>query len=153
MFKSLKVEIPDNVIDRALRIGKPKQSKKWGTNHSMIVKFPTWRHRTAVYRARKTNTNVGLRLDLTQKRMDILNTVRDLAEDNAGVDFVFADVNCSLCFRLTNGRFVYFQTVEEAKRILKKHADDDDVYEDGEDDDEDGDDDGSVDVNNDDIQG
>ena len=56
VIKTLKVDIPDVVIDRAHRIGrKPKPLVKWGMNQSMIVKFTTWRHRTAVYRARNTN--------------------------------------------------------------------------------------------------
>ena len=106
----------------------------------MIIKFTTWRHRTAVYRARKNNPNVGIRLDLTKKRVDILDTVRDLSKNNANIDFVFADVNCSLCFRLTNSKFVYFRTVEEAEKILERYAEDveyDDDEDDGEDEGED----------------
>ncbi len=52
VFAKLDVDVPDNVIDRAHRIGSPKVVKGKKV-HTMIVRFTTWRHRTAVYRARK----------------------------------------------------------------------------------------------------
>ncbi len=67
VFKELKVNIPDEVIDRAHRIGKPKV-KNGIDIHTMIVRFTTWRHRTAVYGARKTSSKYKVRLDLTKKR-------------------------------------------------------------------------------------
>ena len=52
VFNELGVDIPDVVIDRAHRIGRPRivQGKRV---HQVIVRFTTWRHRTLVYRARK----------------------------------------------------------------------------------------------------
>ena len=54
VFKELKVDIPDAVLDRAHRNGKPKMVGKMKV-HQMIVRFTTWRHRTLVYRARKNS--------------------------------------------------------------------------------------------------
>ena len=52
VFRELNVEIPENVIDRAHRIG--KVVKITGNNvRQMIVRMTTWRHRTMVYEARK----------------------------------------------------------------------------------------------------
>ena len=52
VFGILDVDIPDNVIDRAHRVGKPYINRKNETCHAMMVRFTTWRHRTKVYRAR-----------------------------------------------------------------------------------------------------
>ena len=34
------------------------------------------------------------------------------------VDFVFADINCSLCVRFKNGRYDFFNSEEELYRIV-----------------------------------
>ena len=51
--QDLKMDIPDLAIDRAHRIGSVVEgpsTKK--TYRHIIVRFTTWRHRTAVYRTR-----------------------------------------------------------------------------------------------------
>ena len=54
LFKEAKVAVPDNVLDRAHRIGPSYMdritSEKW---KSIIVRFTTFRHRTLFYRTRK----------------------------------------------------------------------------------------------------
>ena len=66
VFEELEVSIPEDVVDRAHRIGKPKiiQGKRC---HTLIVRFTTWRHGTIVYRARKNCPKYKIRLDMTKK--------------------------------------------------------------------------------------
>ena len=94
VLKEVKVSVPDNVIDIARRIGQPKvvQGKRI---HTIIVRFTTWRYRTAVYRARKSCPRYKIRLDLTKKRPEtVIKSSKLLEERNIG--FVFADVNWRL---------------------------------------------------------
>ena len=126
-FTDLGVKIPDNVIDRAHRIGKPTESKRWGKIHPVIVRFTTWWHRTAVYHARKSNGNpngkYGVRLDLTSRRFKLLRDVQGLIEkahtQNKSQHFAFSDINCALSIRLKSGQFKYFKTLDEAKVIIR----------------------------------
>ena len=63
-FAKLNVNVPEDVIDKANRIVRPKviNGKKV---HTIIVRFTTWRHRTIVYRARKNCSDYRIKLDLT----------------------------------------------------------------------------------------
>ena len=117
VFKELKVAIPDEVIDRAHRIGKPKV--KNGINiHTMIVRFTTWRHRTAVYRARKVSSKYKIRLDLTKKRLNAMVKVsKDL--DIKKLGFAFADVNCQLCAKVGD-KFVYFNANDDLDAFVNR---------------------------------
>ena len=72
IFKEMNLDIPDAVIDRARRIGSPTKSDDGKVTQQVIVRFTTWRHRTAVYRARKEAKSVKFRLDLTKKRFSLL---------------------------------------------------------------------------------
>lgn len=117
VFKELKVSVPDNVIDRAHRIGRPKVVKGKRI-HTMIVRFTTWRHRTAIYRARKSCPKYKIRLDLTKKRLDaVIKSSKLLEEKNIG--FVFADVNCRLCAKIGDN-FHYFDGEKGLMEILAK---------------------------------
>lgn len=117
VFAKLDVDVPENVIDRAHRIGKPKVVK--GKNvHTMIVRFTTWRHRTAVYRARKNCSSYKIRLDLTKKRLDTVTRLSQLLESRK-LGFVFADVNCRLCARI-NEKFHYFESEDELMEIIQE---------------------------------
>ncbi len=107
VFEELKVDVPDTVIDRAHRIGKPK-TVNGKQIRTMIVCFATWRHRTIVYRARKNSKKYKVRLDLTKPRLEKLVKLSKILEDRQ-LGFVFADVNCSLVafikdiFKLSQG--------------------------------------------------
>ena len=63
------LEIPEVVIDRAHRIGPDYTEKKTQkVCKSIFVRFTTFRHRTAFYRARKSIGNrAQVRLDLTKR--------------------------------------------------------------------------------------
>ena len=121
VLSDLDVNIPDVVIDRAHRVGKPTKTKKWGDNHTMIVRFSTYRHRSILYRARKGQHKYGIRLDLTSKRFALLRQTQDLVKEQGTkckADFAFADINCQLNFRMKDGSFKYFTTFEQANDIL-----------------------------------
>ena len=69
VFKEIDVAVPDEVIDTAHRVGKKEKSSQTGViGQAMIVKFISWRHRTAVYRGRKKLQDKRIQLDLTSKR-------------------------------------------------------------------------------------
>ena len=82
VLEKLNVNVPEEVIDRAHRIGRPKvfNGRKI---HTMIVRFTTWRHRTAVYRARKTCPSYRIKLDLTKKRLDTVKRLSNFQTSNA----------------------------------------------------------------------
>ena len=47
VFKEIRVNVPDDMLDRAHRIGKKSKNKTTGVNEqAMIVKFVSWKYRT-----------------------------------------------------------------------------------------------------------
>ena len=114
------LDIPDNVIDRAHRIGAGKD----GGPAAIIVKFTTWRHRTLLYRERaKITKNIGitLSLDITRDNIIMMDKVKDIAKElNAPIAYVFCDINCQPTIKISDSQFMRFDTVEEATKILEK---------------------------------
>ena len=45
--------------------------------------------------------------------MDILKEAIDLARKSDHISYAFADINCSLCVKLTNGSFKFFNTIDD----------------------------------------
>ena len=65
VFKEIDVEVPDDAIDRAHRIGKKVKDRDTGEiGQAMIVKFLSWKHRSSVYRNRKESDDKRISLDL-----------------------------------------------------------------------------------------
>ena len=96
------IAIPDNMIDRAHRIGgkfTDRVTKK--PAQSVLVRFTTFRHRTEVYYARKS-MNVRVGLDLTKHRYLLFKDAFNLVKDLPVVKFIYADVNCRLKVRFTD---------------------------------------------------
>ena len=83
----------------------------------VVVKFTTWHHRTLFYKNRKKLTFVKVYLDLTMQRFKLLKSCQNKANENASINFVFADVNCSLCARMVDGSFKYFNTMEQFDQL------------------------------------
>ena len=111
------MDVPENVIDRAHRIGKPTV-KNGKQVHTMIVRFTTWRHRTSVYKARKSSSKYKVRLDLTKKRLHtVIKVSKVLEAKNLG--YAFADVNCRLCAKVGDV-FHYFDTHDDVHTFLAK---------------------------------
>ena len=118
IFKELNVSVPDTVIDRAHRIGKTKEYR--GKRYrQIIIRFTTWRHRTAVYRARKKSSKYKIWLDLTKRRLKTLDEANSIleAEEKSDDCFAFADVNCRLCVKL-DGEFHYFGNLDELRSLV-----------------------------------
>ena len=120
VIKELGAEVPNACIDRAHRVGKKYKDSKGKFQQTMIVRFTTWRHRTAVYNARKRQTKYSVRLDLTKKRLELLMMARRYLEDKPSerVDFVFSDVNCRTMAKLSDGTFREFSNIEDFHKIV-----------------------------------
>ena len=71
------------------------------------MRFKSFKDRTTVYKNRKkVGKGARIRLDLTKRRLAILLAVRKL--NRAELDYAFADINCNLAAKLTDGKFVFF---------------------------------------------
>ena len=107
------LDIPEACIGMAHRIGK----KTPGKVRPIMVRFRTWRHRTMVYCKRKDCFNCRFTLDLTKTCMDILKEAIDLARESDHISYVLADINCSLCVKLSNGSFKYFDAIDDLNNL------------------------------------
>ena len=106
VFKEIEVTVPDEAIDRAHRIGgKFKDYDTGEVRQAMIVKFLTWKHRTAVYKGRKKSEDKKILLDLTAKRAKLLKFAREKTESDDHIDFVFTDINCRVGLKTMDGDF------------------------------------------------
>ncbi len=113
------LDIPDNVIDRAHRVGVGKKGKHSG----IICKFTTWRHRTMLYRARVNVTKTSgykISLDITKKNIELMDALRAAIKSNNAetVDYVFCDVNCQPMIKLKSGNFLRFDTFYQGMTLL-----------------------------------
>lgn len=118
IFRDAAVELPALAIDRAHRIGKGSMQKP----PQVIVKFTTWRDRTAVYRARrviKQNHGISIQPDLTKARLQLLKSAQSLCLQSSDGQYAFADVNCRLGIKLRQGGLKFFASIKEAKEILR----------------------------------
>ena len=117
VFEEIEVDVPEDEIDRAHRIGK-KYREDGKNEQAMIVKFTSWKYRTAVYRARKKANKKYIQLDLTSRRAGLLKDAKKKAEGHENIDFIFVDVNCRLGLKKLDGTFKYFNNVSELESIL-----------------------------------
>ena len=97
----------------AHRIGK----KTLGSVRRIVVGFTTWRHHTMVYSKRKDYVNGRVTRDVTKTRMDILKEAIDLARESDHISYAFADINCNLRVKLTNGLFKFFNTIDDLNNL------------------------------------
>ena len=121
-FNEAEVSIPEEVIDRAHRIGNPYKDRESGVKcQQIIVRFTTFRHRTRFYKARKKlKNNVHIRLDLTKLRYGILKGAAMEVHDNDKVKLVYADINCRLKVHPNFGNEHFFSSCDELKDIVSK---------------------------------
>ena len=113
LFNNLGFDIPDVYIDRTHRIGK----KTPGWVRPIIARFTTWRHRTMVYRKWNDCVNCRITLDLMKTGMDILKETFDLARQIDHISYAFADINCSLYVKLSNGSFKLFSSIDDLNNL------------------------------------
>ena len=104
--------VNDWEIGWAHRVGKTNKGCR-----QMIVKFSSWRARALVYKNRKSLVDQKIYLDLTT-RFTLLKLAVTRVKDNSKVHFAFSDGNCSLCLRLCDGRYKYFNSEDELDCIL-----------------------------------
>ena len=125
VFNELNVDVPDTVLDRAHRIG--NSVVKGGKSYrSIIVRFTTSRHRTAVFRARKNSQNYKIHLDVTKKGLKLIEKANEMIKEPNKKDcFAFVDVNCRTCLKMgidisnpKRSKFYLQETV--TKKLIRK---------------------------------
>lgn len=109
--KNLKADISKDDIDRAHRVGKDRST--------MIVKFFSFSKRTLLYKLRKKDTKNGIHLDITKKRLNLLDEAKKLIKKDSTVDFVFADINCNTVAKMKNGSFMFFNDLKSFQKIIE----------------------------------
>ena len=114
LFEEMEVDFPENVIDRAHRIGGIKSSDGMPSSQAIIVRLTTWHHRTMVYQARKKAKVAKFRLDLTKARLDLLIAAQELLKPHPNC-FAFADINCRLRVCSNNKLHLF----DKLKRIVE----------------------------------
>ena len=70
------------------------------------------------YNNRKKLKNKRVKIDLTKRRLTLLNQARAKTSAKPTIDFVFADVNCRLQLRTKTGYFYSFNRMGELNDIL-----------------------------------
>ena len=99
----------DDVIDRAHRVGKKYTNNTTGAvTHPIIVRFTSWRARTAVYRKREKRGHVRFYTDLTKRRLNLKKLADVKVKNNEKVKFAFADINNNIGLRLANEKVSFF---------------------------------------------
>ena len=122
LFKEANVAFPDNVLDRAHRIG-PSYTDRITSKKckSIIVRFTTFRHRTLFYRARKNlKSGFKVKLNLTKSRFNLLTKANNHVKDIPAISFCYADVNCHLRVKSHDAKQqgIFFSTFGELCDII-----------------------------------
>ena len=96
MWTEAGVDIPNEVVDRAHRIGPSYTDKNSNVEcKSVIVRFTTFRHRTMADRAKKKmKSGVRVKLDLTKSRYTLLTDANKVVNQNLDIKFCYVDINC-----------------------------------------------------------
>ena len=115
LFDEAEVTIPDTVLDRAHRVSK-KTSE-------VIVRFTTFRHRTLLYRKRKSLKGKSVHLDLTKSRLQLLNDAKKAISNKDNISFCYADINCRCKVRFTDATESFFESLSDLEDILDETGD------------------------------
>ena len=92
---------------------------------SIVVKFRSWKSRTAFYKSRprhhldrqkRPGSSFNVSLDLTKRRYNLLIKAKGLIANNPSV--AFSDINCSLVLKFNDNTYRYFNSESELKNIL-----------------------------------
>lgn len=120
IIKDLEIDIPENAVDRAHRVGK-KKDVNGNVTQPIIVRFNSFSERTNFYKSRKAvkdRFKYGVSLDLTKSRLGLLKEARTIVENNVNVKFAYSDINCYLRVCLTNGKHLSFSSISELEDIM-----------------------------------
>ena len=90
------VVLPENSIERAHRVGKPRTGEDGKKNQQMIVKLKSRNVRTDIYKKRKGQQSVKVYLDLTMRRLNLKKLAVEKTNNCEHVAFVFANIYCRL---------------------------------------------------------
>ena len=63
--------------------------------------------------------SVWIKLDLTKKRYNILRRTRSIVDENQGVSYVFADINCRLKIVFKDGTSDFFEDITELNERIE----------------------------------
>ena len=114
LFKEVKVEVPDNGLDHAHRIGSSYTDRITSKKcKSIILRFITFRHRTLFYRARKKlKSGFKVKPDLTKCTFNLLKKANNHVKEIPAISFCYADVNCSVRVKFHNTKHedIFFAT-------------------------------------------
>ena len=125
LCKDAEVDIPECIIDRHHRIGKPYYDKVTKNQvKSIIVRFATFRHRTLFYRAKNKMENVKVKIDLTKARYNLLKQANEYVKNMTDVKFCYADVNCRLKVKWVNEsrQDNFFGSMKELSELFKPNS-------------------------------
>ena len=122
LFKEAKVEVPDNVLSRAHRIGPSYTDRITSKKYkSIIARYTTFRHRTLFYKARKhLKSGFKVKLHLTKSRFNLLKKANDHVKEIPAISFCYADVNCRLRVKFHDAKQedIFFSTFDELRDIV-----------------------------------
>ena len=110
LFGEAEVTIPDAVLHRAHPVSK--------SNHDVIVRFTTFRHRTLFYRKPKTLKGKSVHLDLTKSRLKLLSDANNLMSSRNDIAFCYADINCRCKVRYSDGKELFFESISGLEDIV-----------------------------------
>ena len=117
IVKESEADVPDHVIDRAHRVGR-SVIHNGERKQQVIVKFTTWHHRSNFYKNRKKLSSAKVYIDLTHTKFKLLKHCQEKVRESDVVEYIFADINCSLCAKLCNGQYKYFSSEQQLDIIL-----------------------------------
>ena len=124
--KSMTIPFNRKDIARCHRVGPPRTNEKTGKKtQAIIVKYTSWGARAAAYKARpKHDTPARKKFsvapDLTKRRLDLLAAAQEKIKAHKQISFAFADINCALGMRFTDGKMKYFNSEAQLGSILEK---------------------------------
>ena len=110
LFGEAEVTMPDAVLYISHHVSK--------SNHDVIVRFTTFRHRTLFYRKPKTLKGKSVHLDLTKSRLKLLNDAKYLISSRCDIAFCYADINCRCKVRYSDGKELFFESISDLEDIL-----------------------------------
>ena len=93
-----------------------RNAKNYLTNWSLISQKPVLK-REMVYRKRKDCVKCRITLGLTKTRMDLIKEAINLARESDQISYMFADINCSLFVKLSNGSFKFFNITDDLNNV------------------------------------
>ena len=111
IFDELDADIPVAAIDCTHRIGRKTMDANEKHKQHVIVRFTTWRHRTALYKARKKIKSVKFRLDLTKPRLNLLTSANNFLKNYKNF-YAFADITFRMCAKIGNS-FSFFDSISD----------------------------------------